>query len=151
MMGDTYGSLIPSGGVVYTGKDLSFLTSETQISCDANLNDVISKISDEIKVIKTNTDVSAVNKGCLTISGPITFTKLAQAQVDKLCALSAQFEVLSETIDDLQIGSQPIQIDLGCLTPSAAPCQIATNIYTLISILNTFKNEICAIKTELGI
>jgi len=144
-------TLVPSSCVPFTGKDLVFLTLEEQPECDANLDEVIDLIAIAIKDLETATDVSTHNKACLEISGILTLPKLLQAHTDKLCALDAQLITLTDQLDDLVIGNELVTIDLGCLATAAAPCLVASNTYTLIAILNTFRSEICAIKAELGI
>lgn len=147
----TCGSIVPSACVPYSGKDLAFLTTEEQPCCDANLDDVIDLIGDAIKDLEDNTDVSNHTLGCLSVTGDLTLKKLDQAQTDKICALDAQLSALTEQFNDLDIAQEHITIDLGCLNSVGSPCQIATNTYTLISILTLFKSEICAIKSHLGI
>lgn len=147
----TCGQMIPSSCVPYTGKDLKFLSEEEQVSCDANMDEVIDKISIAIDSIKKATDVSSYTYDCLgTISNP-TITKISQAQTYKLCALQASLESLQQQFAELNIGSELITIDLGSLGGAVSACQVSANTYSLISVLNLFKNEIIAIKSELGL
>lgn len=144
------GSLISSRCVLFD-EPLSFLSEQTQLPCKANLSDAIAKISSGIKDLQTVTDVTNYNYGCLgSISNP-NIIKISQAQTTKICALEATLTSLQQQFAALNIANTQINIDLGCLSAAAAPCQISNNLYTLISILNLFKNEICAIKNELGI
>lgn len=145
------GTLVPSSCVPFTGKDLKFLSTEDQPSCDANIDEVIDLISIAIDDLQDVTDVSDHDLGCLSVVGEITLKKLDQAQTDKICELATELETLTEQFNDLNIANELITINLGCLASAAAPCQVATNTYTLISILNTFRAAICEIKTELGI
>jgi hypothetical protein len=146
------GTIVPSTCVPYTGKDLKFLSTEDQPACDANMDDIIKKIGDEIFDINNAIDTSTYNISCLTgLPTTPTIVQISQVQTLKICALASQFDALNTQFADLDIANELITIDLGCLSPSAAPCQVSTNTYSLISILTLFKNEICAIKTELGI
>lgn len=147
----TCGNIVPSSCVPFTGKDLKFLSVEDQIECDANVDEVVDKISIAIDDIQKAIDVANHTATCLTLTNPKTVKSVLQAQSDKICALNASVTALQQQLSSLNISSELITIDLGCLAPAAAPCQAGTNTYTLISILTLFKNEICAIKTEIGI
>lgn len=147
----TCGQILPSSCVPYSGKDLKFLSPEEQISCDANMDEVVEKISIAIDSIKKAIDVSTYSFNCLgTISNP-TVSKISQAQTNKLCALQASLDALEQQFEDFNIANELITIDLGSLGGAVSACQVSANTYTLISVLNLFKNEIIAIKTELGI
>lgn len=147
----TCGKLTPSTCVQYQGKDLKFLSVEDQPECDANIDDVFDKISIAIDNLQQATDMATQTLSCGTLPTTKTVKSVLQAHADKICALSATVAALQEQIADINVANELITIDLGCLAPSAAPCQQGTNTYSLISILTLFKNEICAIKTELGI
>lgn len=147
----TCGKPTPSTCVQYQGKDLKFLSVEDQPECDANIDDVFDKISIAIDNLQQATDMATQTLSCGTLPTTKTVKSVLQAHADKICALSATVAALQEQIADINVANELITIDLGCLAPSAAPCQQGTNTYSLISILTLFKNEICAIKTELGI
>lgn len=147
----TCGKPTPSTCVQYQGKDLKFLSVEDQPECDANIDDVFDKISIAIDNLQQATDMATQTLSCGTLPTTKTVKSVLQAHADKICALSATVATLQEQIADINVANELITIDLGCLAPSAAPCQQGTNTYSLISILTLFKNEICAIKTELGI
>jgi hypothetical protein len=145
------GSIIPSSCVPFTGKDLSFLTEEEQVACDANINDVIEKISDAIKDIEESIDLSEHTSSCMEFDEPILVKDVLQEHDSKICELDAAIATLQGQLDGLNIANELVTIDLGCLASAASPCQVSTNTYTLIAILNLFRTEICAIKAELGI
>lgn len=143
------GSIIPSECVPYTGKKIKFLTDDNQPDCDANINDIFSLQSIAIDELKKATDISGLNKRCLDIPTGTDLKRLAQIQIDKICGLDASLNALITQFGASSIGNQLITIDLDCLKTAAAPCMTATNTYTLISILNLFRSEICAIKALL--
>lgn len=145
------GSIIPSACVPYTGKDLSFLDTDEQPECDANINDVFSLMSDAIKDIKDSIDLSENTSECLTLPITRTVKGVLQLHDDKICEIDASLEALQSIFDSLDIGSEHITMDLGCLSSAASQCAVSTNTYTLISILTTFKNAICALNTAVGI
>jgi hypothetical protein len=130
---------------------LTFLSTEDQPACDANIDDVFDKISAAIKALQEATDMASQTLSCGTLPTTKTVKTVSQAHADKICALSAMVTTLQQQLAGLNIANELITINLGCLASSAAPCQQGTNIYTLISVLALFASEICAIKTELGI
>jgi hypothetical protein len=146
------GSIIPSSCVPFSGKDLSFLTTANQIACDASIDDVIEKVSDKLVEIGNAIDVSDYDTSCLQgLPAYPTLVQISKAHTEAICAISSQVETLIDEFAELDIANEHITINLGCLAPAATSCAVATNTYTLISILTLLKNEICAIKTELGI
>jgi hypothetical protein len=151
MAKSTCGNIVPSGCVPFTGKDLKFLPTEQQPACDADINDVFDKISIAIDNLQQATDMATQTLACGTLPTTKTVKTVLQAHADKICALSATVTALQSQLNGLDIANELITINLGCLAASAAPCQQGSNTYSLISILSLFANEICAIKTELGI
>src|SRR5207244_3602596 len=79
----------------------------------------------------------------------ITVKGLEQIEINKLCNHESRITVL-ETTATLNVGLQNIVIDLGCLKSDAAPCILASNTYTLTSVLLTMLAEICTLKTLVG-
>lgn len=146
----TCGSIIPSSCVPFTGKDLKFLPAG-QLACDSNVDDVIDLISIAIDDLKKATDVSTHSSSTISLSSPKTVKSVLQDHATKIDAMSALLGALQTQVAQIDISSELININLGCLSPAAAACQVSTNNYTLVSILTLFKNEICAIKTHLGI
>lgn len=152
-MGNKYscGNLIPSSCVPYTGGNLSFLTSDHQPACDANIDDVFTSIGHAIDTLQKAVDVSLHTFPCGTLSSPKTAAKVLQDHSDKICALSASLAALQQIVAGENIANELVTIDLKCLASAASPCQVSTNTYSLISILNLLVTQICAIKTNLGI
>lgn len=142
-------AIVASSCVPFSGKKPKFLTED--LECDANLNDVVDVIGDAIDDLKKAVDVSLHSAPCLSLTSPKTAANVLQAHADKLCALAATIQSLQTQVAAADVANELITINLGCLAPAAAPCQVGTNNYTLISILTLFKNEICAIKANLGI
>jgi len=145
------GSIIPSSCVPYTGSKLKFLSDDEQPECDDNINDVITKIGDAIDAIKKATDVATHSMPCVTLSSAKTVSTVLQDHSDKICALNASISALAEQLASFNAATELVTIDLGCLSAGASPCEVNTNTYTIISLLNLFKTEICAIKSNLGI
>lgn len=146
------GNIVPSSCVPYTGPDLTILADPTTLACNANINDVFTIFDTTVKGILTGIDLTGLNPRCLTFTpATVTMAQLSQVQIDKICSLDSQVTTLTTLINDLDIGSEQITIDLLCLTPAAAACQTAANTYSLLAVLNTMLNEICALKTAVGI
>jgi hypothetical protein len=144
------GLIIPSSCVPFSGEPLT-LTSPTPLDCDANIDDVIEKIDVAVKELQDATNVGAHTASCITLPSIKTPATILQAHADKICALAASIDTLNQLLAAQDIASDLVTIDLGCLASAASPCQVSTNTYSLISILTLFKNEICTIKTSLGI
>jgi hypothetical protein len=146
------GTIVPSQCVPYTGKDLSFLTTDQQPDCDANIDDVFDLISTAILNIQTAINLTNLNNQCLTgVPTDVDVKGMFQIEIDKICGIDAALTALTTIVNAWNISTQLVNIDLQCLSAAAAPCQVGTNTYTLISILNLFRSEICTIKTFLGI
>jgi len=146
------GNIIPSECVPYTGADLPFLTTDQQPACDANVNDVINLLGVAIQGIQTAINLTNLNNQCLTdVPTNVDVKGMFQIQTDKLCALDSSLQALTSIVNAWNISTQLVNIDLQCLSAAAAPCQVGTNMYTLISILNLFRSEICTIKAAIGI
>lgn len=146
------GNIIPSQCVPYTGKDLVFLTTDEQPDCDANIDDVFSLISTAILNIQTAINLTTLNNQCLIgVPTDVDVKGMFQIQTDKICGMDAALTALTTIVNNWNISTQLINIDLQCLSTAAAPCQVGSNTYTLISLLNLYRSEICAIKAFLGI
>lgn len=145
------GSVIPSSCVPFTGAKPSFV-SEEDFPCNVNMDDMIKNLSTQIEEILAGIDLTLSDKRCLDYNPEtVTVSELQQIHNDELCAFKARIETLEESVNSLNIASKLISLNLGCMTPSTNPCSPNTNLYTLYYILNTFKTELCAIKTHLGI
>src|ERR1700749_377269 len=119
----TCGNIVPSSCVPFTGKDLKFLSVDEQPACDANIDDVFDKISIAIDALKQATDMATQTLSCRTLPTTKTVKTVMQAHADKICALSAVVTALQSQLAGLDIADELITINLGCLAPSAAPCQ----------------------------
>jgi hypothetical protein len=148
------GIIVPSSCVPYTGSDLTVLVDPTTLSCNANINDVITILDATIKGILEDNDLTTLNPLCLSsLINPATITpaQLHQIEITQICSLQAQVTTVTNLVNNLNIGNELITINLLCLAPAAAPCQVQPNTYTLLAVLNTMLNEICALKTAVGI
>lgn len=146
------GNTTPSQCVPWTGGNLGFLASDAQPDCNANINDIVTLISNALVTIQTAIDLTNQNNQCLTdVPTDVDVKGLFQIQTNEICALAASVTALQSTVAAWNVATQLITIDLGCLASAAAPCQTGTNTYSLISILSLFASEICTIKTYLGI
>lgn len=146
------GEIIPSSCVPYTGSDLTVLADPASLACNANINDVIKVLDTTLKGVLDGSNLTGLNPRCLTFTpATVTVAGLFQVEIDKICALDASLVALTTQVNNLNIGNEPIVIDLLCLAPAAAPCQSAPNTYTLLAILNTLVNEVCALKSAVGI
>lgn len=146
------GTIIASSCVPYTGTDLTVLADPTDLACNASINDVITVLDTTLKGVLTGLDLTTLNPLCLGFN-PATITPagLFAIQNVAICELEANVTTLTDLINNLNIGNELITINLLCLTPAAAPCQVSPNTYQLIAVLNTMINEICALKTAVGI
>lgn len=146
------GNIVPSQCVPYTGKDLAFLTTDEQPDCDANIDDVFDLVSTAILNIQTAINLTNLNNQCLTgVPTNVDVKGMFQIHTDFICGLDAALSALTTIVNAWNISTQLVVIDLQCLSSAAAPCQVGTNTYSLISILNLFRSEICTIKAFLGI
>jgi hypothetical protein len=152
MKRNSCGVIVPTSCTQFTGKDLAFLTTDDQPDCDASMDDVIDLISVAIKNIQDAINVTNLNNQCLTdVPIDVDVKGLFQIHTNKICSLDAALTALTTIVNAWNVSTQLVTIDLQCLSASAAPCQVGTNTYSLISILNLFRSEICTIKTFLGI
>jgi len=146
------GLIIPSSCVPYTGADLMILTPQTQLACNANINDVIGAFDNAVSGLLTSTNLTGLNPQCLSFDpATINVSGLFQVNINKICALDASLSALQTLFNDLNIATMPIAIDLQCLAPGAAPCLTPPNTYQLQAVLNVMLSEICALKTAVGI
>lgn len=132
----------------YTGKQHECLG---EFECDVNLDEYLEKVGDAICALQSAVDIHTLQSTCITLPNPKTIVGSFQAINDKVCALQAIITALQTQVANINIANNLINIDLKCLSAAAAPCAVATNQYSLISILNLLVTQICAIKTHLGI
>jgi len=146
------GLIIPSSCVPFTGKDLTCISDPSLLSCDANMNDVIGLIDGVVKTLVDGNNLTELNIRCFSFNpDTITPAQLHQLEIDKICGIESSLTTLTDQVNDLNIGTMQIAIDLQCLTAGAAPCLTPPNLYPLIAVLNTMVSEICALKTAVGI
>jgi hypothetical protein len=147
----TCGQILPSGCVIYTGEFPDFIDEE-ELDCDLNLDEVLKLHGEKIDLLLAGNDFTQLDKKCLDFTpATVTAKQLHQVEINKICDLADQLEDLEALLTGLNIGAQLITIDLDCLTPVASPCAQGVNTYTLLSILQIFRAEICAIKDHLNL
>ena len=145
----TCGVSLPSACVFFTGDFPSFI-SEDAVSCDANLDEILSKYGVEVEKLIDTTDLSALNKGSYVFtSGKVK--DFAQETVEKVSELEALLTSLQTSIQTLNVGAQLVTVDLKCLKPVASPCEVSGDTYSMLSVLNILVNEICLIKSHLNL
>jgi len=146
------GNVIPSSCVPFTGKDLTFLSEEDLelFPCDANINDVIFYIDKYLKVLVDGNNFTELDKDCFDFD-PLTIDAkgLHQLEITKICLLEGRVTAVEDQLADLNIGAETLVIDLLCLTPDAEACAVATNTYTLQSILQLFVAKLCDHETRI--
>lgn len=140
---NTCGPTMSSACIWYTGQFPVFV-NQTDLNCTVNLNDVFKLYGDEIDLLVANTDVKNLDPRCLGYdTSDITNVKLQDIQNREICTLKSTVAELLTTVTNLNIGSEPITIDLKCLTPNGVACLVAPNTYSLISILNIIIAKLC--------
>lgn len=146
--GDSVG---PSSCINFTGGRLSFLSDDKQLDCNANLDDVIDALDIAINNIQIGNDLTLLDKGSLNFDpATINIKNLHQVEINYMSGLNAQINTLSEQLNNLNIGSEIITINLGNLTPSAAACAVGTNMYSLISLLNLIFNTLNSLQDQIN-
>lgn len=148
------GSILPSSCIPYTGKDLTILALPTDLSCDANLNDVIEKLDIAIKTLMVSNDFTGLTpiEDCIEFNpATVTASQLHALEIAKICELAGELTALQEQLNNLDIGTELITITLPlCLEPLAAPCASAPNEYQLITLLNLFASMLCDHETRIS-
>jgi hypothetical protein len=146
------GQILASSCIPYTGKDLVFLTDPTLLTCNANINDVFGLMDGALSTLISGNDLTELNPRCLEFD-PTTITpaELHQVEIDKICGLDSSLTTLIQTVNNLDIATMLIAIDLQCIAPAASPCLTPPTTYELIAVLNVMVGEICALKTAVGI
>lgn len=136
------GAQMPSNCVSFQGRQPSFI-ADADFPCTVTLTDVIDQISTRIENLLDVTDLTGLNKQCLNFDPATIKAKgLFQILTDTTCSLKARIETLEDTVDDLNLDSQLVTVDLGELTPINNPCSPNTNSYTLFYVLNVLANAI---------
>lgn len=124
------GQPFPSTCVSYEGDFVGVLDSD-DFSCDINLDDVIEKLSTVIKTIDDKVT---------TIDGRVTVLE------SDILEIRSDIEDIRDSVTNIDTNNIFVTMDLGCLSSDAAPCETTPNRYSLFSILQLFKNEICLLK-----
>jgi hypothetical protein len=142
---DTCGQTISSSCSFYVGPDLTFVTPEDQVKCDSTVTDVIIKIDKYLKILVDGNNLTDLDKDCLDFDpATVTPAELHQIEITAICVNKGNIESLQEQFETLNIGIETIEIDLpACLKPLAAPCEVGTNTYQLITLLTLFANMLC--------
>lgn len=127
---DTCGIPLSSSCVSYQG-EFAGAIKESEFSCNVNLNDIIKKVGLILQSLKDNDSVSNVKLVELT---------------DSVTDIKAGLELVNTKLANLDANDIYVNIDLGCLAPSATSCEVSNKKYKLLNILQLFKNEICSLK-----
>lgn len=146
------GPIIPSSCVPYTGPDLTILSGDSQLKCDANINDAIKAIDAAVKKLIDGNDLTELDKDCLDFDpATVTPAQLHQLEITQICLNKGAITALQNQLNNLNIGTEVVTITLpACLLPLAAPCAVGTNQYQLISLLMLFANMLCDHETRIS-
>lgn len=143
---NTCGQILSSSCVDYNGPTNQVIKQD-ELCCNPSIDDVFILISNKIQEINNKIDLSTFNKKCLSFDKNTQSLKdLEQQQTDLLCTLKSELEALTLKVNGLNASNLTVTLDLGCLKPVASPCLLSTDTYTIYSVLNIFKNEICSLK-----
>lgn len=145
------GIIVPSSCVPFSGENLTIRSGDTQLKCDASINDVILEFDKDIKILNDANDFSELEPGCFDFD-PETITnfELHQLEVAKICEHDQSIEDLQTLNEEFQVGDEIVTINLGCLTPEAASCAIGTNQYQLKALLALFASKLCNHETRIS-
>lgn len=146
------GIIVPDSAVPYTGPNLTFLSEEDQIKCDATIKDVIKKFDETVKILKDGNNLTELDKDALVFDPfTVTPTTLHQVEITAISLNKANIETLNERLNTLNIGDEIISITLPpCLKPVASPCEVDENKYKLIALLNIFATMLCDNETRIS-
>jgi len=138
------GQIVSSSCVPYTGNTLNFPVTADQLSCDANINDVISVVDKYVKKLVDGDNLTSLDKNCLDFNPAIiTPAQLHQIEINEICLLKGQYTSLSDQFNNLNIGTEVVTIALPtCLQSGAAPCATGPNQYQFIVLLNLFASKL---------
>lgn len=138
----------PSGCIIYTGALPNFIIDP---SCNLNLDELLEAHADEIGGLLDSAKLSDLDKHYLNFNpATVDLKGLHQIQIDALQDHQTRISALETELAGLNVGNKLVQINLSCLTPTAAPCAQGTNTYSLVSLLTILVNEICQIKSQLA-
>jgi hypothetical protein len=146
------GLVIPSSCVPYTGSDLTSISSPSLLPCNANINDVITLLDGVLKIQVDGNNLTGLDPQCLDFDpATINPAQLHQVEIDKICGLDASLTALTDQVNNLNIGTMLISINMQCLAASVTPCEQPGNTFQLIAVLNAMLSEICNLKAAVGI
>lgn len=106
-------------------------------------------MGDTLDNLVEQADLTQFPEGCLDFDGLTpTISELTQLKIDKICAqedLIAQAEL---QLQQLNLGNEIIEMDLGCLVSKSDPCENG-NFYTLSEVFKVFKDSLCILRAQL--
>jgi hypothetical protein len=145
----------PSGSVFYNGAALQFLQNGVpvpQVPCNMNLNQVLSFFDQAVNNLLEQNNLTGLNPQGLSFNpATVTINALHQVEINAIQGNAAAILTLQDDFNNLSGNTLPITINMGCLASIAAPCESSPGVYPLISVLNSFLSEICALKAAVGI
>ena len=145
------GQIIPSGCVLYTG-DIPAFINATDLACDPNVDEILAQYGAQIQLLLTGNTLTGLNPKSLVFNpATITVSGLHQVEINAIDSLSTLLTALQTQVNNLNIATMNVVIDLKCLTPAANPNNLPVNTYTLSTILGILVDQICTIKINLGI
>lgn len=134
--------------VGWSGEKLKSIDFNYTDCSNLNLTDLILTYDNIIKQLITNTDVSSISTGCLTITDDKNLVSFIDALKKEHCKLKEDYDALKKAFDDFNVFSEQLNIDLSCIT-GGNNCGNG-NLHTLSNIILTFAKEICAIKKQIN-
>lgn len=150
------GNIIPTSCSPYTGIKFEFLSEEDAAAwpCDVNADEAFGYINDYLTPLVEGNDFSELELDCLEdeFDDPtdLDAKQLHQVEIEQICLLKGIVEALQTQIDELNIGEELITLDLECMTPDAAECEVSENTYALQNILALFVAKICDFETRIS-
>lgn len=137
------GTTMSSACVWFTGSFPKFINAD-DVQCTVNINDIFRWHGDAIDKLIDETDVKSLDPRCLGYDpSDITNKKLQDIQNLKICELKSTLDTLKLEVENSNIGTELITVDLKCMKPAASSCEVAPNTYSLISVLNVIIAKLC--------
>lgn len=144
------GPVLPSSQIPFTGKDLTILASPSDLTCNANINEVIEKLDFYIKSLVNESNLTALEPGCLIFDRlTIKPNSLHQLEIDEICGAKARLTTLEDKINNLDIGNETLTINLGPLAPLVTACEVGTNTYKLFVLINLLITKVNTLQTQI--
>lgn len=136
------GGILSSSCVVWEGGWNDVIKQE-ELGCDASVEDVVLKISEDVDDINKELDLSLFNAGDLSFDKNTQKVKdLLQVLASNINNLNASIVTLQNQIDDIVAGNINVTVDLACLSSEIDNCQTPPT-YSLTSILELLINKQC--------